>query len=342
VVAFRHLLDEQVHQVLQDEGMACRRTSDAVVELIVSLSNYREEGTQLFPLVFICDDVAALLQRVEGQDLLVIGQGSREAETVRRALKQCAPLARDPWSIWLERQPGGAMRYGLFRNDAFVLSETPMELFRGLQEPGLHAVGVLQLGDNIVELRGASGAARYVYLSGARSDSPPRTVAFRGLLSAIVRDVPPELRADTWTFYRRVFIDVMRTGHGSLVAVLPAGQSVPPAFADGILLEPNIDLASEIARYRAMRNEASRAGVHARGRLLAGMMGVDGITLLRTDGAIVGYQVFVQHAGAARQSPLIGGARRRTYEWLAEAVGTGLVAAFYRSQDGHMECTSTA
>ncbi len=342
IIAFRHLLREQLARALDQEEMACPHTPDALVEIVTSLSRYQEEGTALFPLVFLCDDVASLLAAVGGGEPLPLGSGSRDADTVRRALKQCAPLASDSWSIYFERtSDDDGLRFGLFRTDQFVLVETPMEILRATADRQLHAIGVAQLGDSIVEVRGASGLTRYVYLSGARSDAPPRTLLLHGLLSTIVRDVPEPLVADTWTFYRRVFIDAMRTGHGSLVAVSPSGAALCSTFADGQILEAPIDVAGSIARYHETRTEESRARVQAYARLLAGMMGVDGITLVRTDGAIIGYNVFIAHPheASARRS-LLGGARRRTYERLAALVGHELAAAFYRSQDGHMECAS--
>ena len=69
------------------------------------------------------------------------------------------------------------------------------------------------------------------------------------------------------------------------------------------------------------------------------MMSSDGITVLRSDGAVLGFNVFVAHPDSLDRHPgAIGGARRRTYETLAGMVGDGLVAAFYRSQDGHTAC----
>jgi hypothetical protein len=339
IISFRHLLREQLVEFLDEEGMRDDGTAEALVEIVTSLSRYQEEGTALFPLVFLCDDVDALLRAVDGDEPLVLGKGERGAVTVQRALKLCAPLANDNWSIYFQRVADG-LRYGLFRTDAFVLRETAMELLRETADPTLRALGVVQLGDSIVELRGGSGSVRYVYLSGARSDAPPRPVLLKGLLSAIVREVAEPLRADTWTFYRRVFVDAMRTGHGSLVAVLPAGFVVPATFADGLLLAQPIEVARSIERYRASPAEPERARLQAQARLVASMIGVDGITLLRSDGAIVGHNVFVKHAAEPGPSAHVGGARRRTYALLEAEVGKTLIAAFYRSQDGHMECAS--
>ena len=66
IIAFRHLLREELAQLLDDEGMHDEHTADALVEMVTSLSRYQEEGTALFPLVFLCDELAPLLRTVGG------------------------------------------------------------------------------------------------------------------------------------------------------------------------------------------------------------------------------------------------------------------------------------
>jgi hypothetical protein len=78
----------------------------------------------------------------------------------------------------------------------------------------------------------------------------------------------------------------------------------------------------------------------AYGNLLQGMLATDGITVLRTDGAILAYNAFVRlqqdEAGPARAA--VGGARKRAHFVLRRLVDEGsLVAAFFRSADGPSE-----
>lgn len=337
IVSFRHLLAAEVGAFLGAEGMSCEGTTDALVEMITSLSRYQEEGSALFPIVFLCDDLEVLSRTVRGLGTLAIGKGPRDAETARRALKQCAPLARSEWSIVIERG-AGELRYGLLRTDAFVLFDTPMQLLRASTDASVRAIGIAQLGDSVVELRGASGAVRFVYLTGTPLDGPPRPIVLRGLLDALVRDVEPTLRRDTQTFYRRVFVDVMRSAHGTLGAVLPVSGAMPTRFADGLHLAEPLDVPASIAAYRATRSDDDRARVQSNATLLRNMLGFDGITLMRTDGAILAYNVFVPHTPLDEVTQRTGGARHRSYELLAHAVGHDLTAAFYRSQDGNIQC----
>jgi hypothetical protein len=70
------------------------------------------------------------------------------------------------------------------------------------------------------------------------------------------------------------------------------------------------------------------------------MLRSDGITVLRTDGTVAGYNAFVRLPPAPREAAraVLGGARRRTFEVLSGEIGRGIVAAFFRSQDGDAQC----
>lgn len=338
VLSFRHLLTGAILEFLSAEGVGTEAFAHDVAETIVALSRYREEGTALFPAVFFCDDVAVLLDRLGGCDPVVVGAGPRAPLTTRRALKQCAPLGKGAWSIFLVRR-ADAYEYGVFRADDFVLSESPMARLRGLRDPTLALLGIVQLAENILEVRGCNGGGRLVHLSGARTDVPPATMLLLELVDAITRDVPEALRPDTQKFFRRVLIDALRSTHGSLIAVLPDGARELGPYRDGLLMTPPLDIAARVAEWRRERSTEARTAVQGMAQLLAGMLSADGITLLASDGSIVGYNVFLHPGADATAGEVsLGGARQRTFRALATEVGHTLVAAFVRSQDGYAAC----
>ena len=339
ILSYRHLLLGAVEDFLADAGMSNPETTEALAEVLVTLSRYREEGVPLFPAVYLGDDLDELLQVLHGSDPIGIGQGPSTPETMRRALKQCAPLGQRGWSVFLVRQPG-EVRYGVFHGSNFVLHETPMEWLRACRVRGRRAIGVVQLAENVLELRSSGGVARYIYLSGARIDMPPPPATLGELVRTLTRDVEPDALIDTRTFFRRVFVTSLRDSHGMLVAVLPAEPRSTSGrlFADGLLLEAPINVADRIRAYRRAPTEAAAGAVQALADLMQGMMSADGITVLRTDGTIAGFNVFIPHRASTRRNEQpTGGARRRTFDALAAEVGHEIVGAFYRSQDGFAE-----
>ena len=339
ILSYRHLLTGAVEDFLDEAGMSDPETTEALAEVLVTLSRYREEGVPLFPAVYIGDDLDELLGVLHGRDPIGIGQGPPTPETMRRALKQCAPLGRRGWSIFIVRRPG-ELRYGVFHGSSFILHETPMEWLRACNVRGRRAIGVVQLAENVLELRSSGGVARYVYLSGARVDMPPPPTTLGELVRTLTRDVEPDVLIDARTFYRRVFVTSLRESHGMLVAVLPAEprSTTGRLFADGLLLENPIDIVAQIRKYRRAPCEETGNAIQAYADLLQGMMSADGITVLRTDATIAGFNVFIPHRAPTRRNDQpAGGARRRTFDALVGEVGHELVGAFYRSQDGFAE-----
>jgi hypothetical protein len=335
VLSFRHLLSEAVERFLADAGMACELTADSLGELIVTLSRYHEEGAPLFPMAFMGDDLPAMLRLLGGTDPIAIGSGPRSRATIQRALKQCALLGQGRWwALYLLRVPEG-FAYGIFRTDPFPLGETPPERLRRRGGREARVVGVFQLAENVLELCAGGDLSRHVYLSGARSDTTPPFSALKDLADAATADVAPELREATRGFFKHVLFEVMQGSHGTLVAVLPRERARSELFVDGILLDEPVDTVARIQRYLAEPGDGAASSVRATAQLLRGMMATDGITVLRSDGCVVGYNIFVRHPASLAHLPaIVGGARRRTFEVLCASLGTELMAAFLRSQDG--------
>lgn len=340
ILSFRHLLSDAVGRFLDEAGMTCVQTADALSELVVTLSRYHEEGAPLFPMAFVGDDLGRMLELLGGTEPIAIGTGPRTRATIQRALKQCALLGQGRWwALYLLRVPEG-FAYGIFRTDPFPLVETPMERLRHLGSREARVVGVLQLAENVLELCAGGGLSRHVYLSGARTDASSPTWALDELADAATADVAPARREVAWNFFRRVLFEVMQGSHGALVAVLPRARERSALFVDGIILDEPVNTVARIERYLADPGPSTLSSVRATAQLLRGMMATDGITVLRSDGGLVGYNVFVRHPTSLSHVPaVVGGARRRTFEVLCTSLGTELTAAFMRSQDGTVACS---
>ncbi|MFL5356320.1 hypothetical protein [Archangium sp.] len=339
VLSFRHLLSDAVASFLHEAGLGAVQVVEPLSELIVTLSRYREEGEPLFPVAFLGDDLQEMLRVLDGKDAVAIGTGPRTRETIQRALKQCAPLGQGRWwSLYVLLVPDG-FAYGIFRTDPFPLVETPLERMRRAGDRSLRMVGVLQLAENVIELRGMGGLYRHIFLSGARAEVTLPTVAMDELSLGLTADVKEPARGLTRDFYRRVLFEAMQASHGTLVAVLPRDSESSPLFVDGVMLSEPIDMVARVMRYHESPGVEAASAVSSAAQLLRGMMATDGITVLRSDGFILGYNVFIRHPETLIREPArVGGARRRTYEVLCARVGRELTTAFFRSQDGAIAC----
>ena len=338
ILSFRHLLTSAVTEFLAERQMMCPQTAEALSELVVSLSSYREEGSPLFPQVFVCEDITAMLQALRGRDPMSVSDGDRSRVTMRRALKQCAPLSRGGWAIYFQLDEPGRFSYGLFRTDSFILSSSPIELLRAIKDPSIKLLGISRVAENIIELCASAGYRRFIHLSGARTDVPHPTRVLEDIVQAVTADVDEPFRLPAQGFFRHAFFDAMQAPHGSLAMVIPKNAPRSSLLDDGVMLQPSIDVVARIEAYKSDPREEKATSLQAVVTLLHGMLSADGITVLRSDGCLVGYNVFVEQPALREGEMPIGGARRRSFNVLCRHLGKELAAAFYRSQDGVALC----
>lgn len=343
LLSFRPVLVDKMQPLARPLGGDLDAATETLVEAVVQVSNFKEEGFPLAPLVFVGRELGELLGAINGSSPIELGVGPCATQTVHAALKSCAPLAEGRhWAIYLLIQEG-QLRFGIFCTDRSPLRWTSFEVIRLLPENGPPLVGITQLGESIVEVRGPAGAHLYFDFSGSvdRAGNPMRVI--KSFVHAVTRDVSEELRPKLKAFYYRLGVDVISGGHGALVAVLDHRQHPPDLLMDGIWLSQPIDLGERALRYEAHHSEADALALVAYGSLFRRMVSMDGITVFGSDGRLLGYNCFIhQQIIGSPIRQVVGGARRRAFEVLCRELGRSLAAVLYRSRDGAAECRVAA
>ncbi len=338
-VSFRGQLKGEVGEFIEKVGMACVETTNAIVELIVELSHYDEEGKQLYPKVMVCDSLTDTLALLQGAAPLEIGRGPKCSNTAKQALKKCAPLAQRGWSIYVERYPN-EFRYGVFREPELPTAVDIRRTLADSPKEATRAILAWQLAERAVELVGVGNRRLHLHLSAASIEEASPSAATEAFFRAAVRDAPEEVRESLRSYISSVIGRALLQAHGTLLIVVHKDKGLPTSLADdGILLVQPINLADLVRTFLDQRDQdvSSMLALTAYGSLLEGMLGCDGITVLRSDGAIVGYNFFVKRASSekAPESELLGGARRRAFTSLCSSVDRGeILCAFIRSSSG--------
>lgn len=335
IISLRDGLQSGVTDLLKAEGMSCTPTMEGLVQAIVALSKYHEEGVALFPELFISDDAKQLASIVQAQDLICVGKGPREAATVEQALKRCAPLARDGWAVYIERLEGG-FAYGVLRTSSHPLALNSAEaLISTGGNQILHAVMASQIGPEVVELLASCGRRIHVHFSAARWTEPSPRRAVYDLAEALTADVNAAVKSDTCRFLSKTVATALRSSHGTIVAVTKGfDEPVRKLFADCSALEPPIDVAQRVMDYKATKGPEELTALTASATLIQGLLASDGITVFSSDAKVLAYRAFIAPDTSATEQPA-GGARLRTYKTLCKAVADAqLVAVFYQSHDG--------
>jgi len=252
-------------------------------------------------------------------------------------LKKCAALAHSGWGIYLERT-SREFRYGIFATSTEPLGLELEELVMSVNDPRFPVISISQLAANLVEVRGGSGQRLRCHLSASESGQQSPTEAVEGLVEVMTGDVAPKNREQVARHLRRELVKDLRSSHGTLIAVVSSKRAkMPKSLRDGVLLDPRIDFQQGIANYKAQPHALTMAKLQASGALLLGMLTSDGITVFRSDAAVIGYRAFVASSPRPQTEKVVGGARRRAFESMCGLLGKDLLAAFMRSQDGHAE-----
>src|SRR6185437_8302163 len=149
-LTFRDLATGKINDFFLDEDKACGDTY-----LAGELLSYKDEGVECFPSIIVCDSIKNALQAFPGAVLHRIGDGPLDVASGRKIFKDCAPLCRDQWSIYIERSNNKVI-YGVF---TYLQLPTAISLREGItiDKSGLSAL-VRKINATTVELRGAKGS----------------------------------------------------------------------------------------------------------------------------------------------------------------------------------------
>ncbi|WP_426732701.1 hypothetical protein [Myxococcus faecalis] len=341
-ISFRAPLQGEVQDFLTQVGISCVPTTTALVELVVELSHYEEEGKRLFPNILVCNSLSEALGVVQGTEPLTIGRGEKGAATARLALKRCAPLTREAWAMFVERVEEKEFHYGVFRRPLLPTAVDIRETVASLPADTQGVVLLGQVAERIVEVVGPGEKRLLVHLSAAKAtDAAPRG-SLAALVTAATINCDEACRESLRTYLSSKLTRALVEGHGALIAVVPLGKNIPSVLReDGRFFATPIELAPVIKGFLGGHDIESIMALNSYAALIEGMLGSDGITVLRSDGALLGYNAFVKSNNTehtALPSQLLGGARRRAFEVLCKLVEqVELACAFMRSSNGSSE-----
>src|SRR5262249_13653102 len=124
---------------VRDSGFTCVHLEALIRELVGRLAAYREEGSPLFPEVFVFESQDGLTALAPGVFQLIAGTAPLAADSAAEILKSCAPLATAGWAIFVVKD-GEFIRYGLFRSARHSFA-TPAE--ESMQDLGKQAPVIL-------------------------------------------------------------------------------------------------------------------------------------------------------------------------------------------------------
>lgn len=336
-ISLRPVILGETVTFLQKEGMDCLITQDGLVSLVNQLVNYREEGKDLFPKVYILDDIDLVLQSLPMSQHCFIGEGEKTKDTMLRALKKCAPLTEADWSIYIQRN-GDNFSYGVFRAGTSLLSVSIEDflIINGTEE--LKAILLHQISDKLIEIKGVQNDPLMISFGGLEETNKSPIENQFEFIKTIVKNVDSSIKEQTSNFFKKVFNEILKVGHGTLACTIKGNKkTIPKRLDDGIVLKEKINIPNIIKELLEKDDLQANSKLNGFFTIIIGMMESDGITVFTDEGEVAAYNVFVKHPDSIAKTNTSGGARSRTFLTLCKLIGKGIESAYIQSQDGKIE-----
>jgi len=324
-------------EFLNQEEMDCLATQNALPELISQLLYYKEEGKSLYPEIYIFDDLPLVKKVLTNSQFCFIGSGDKTTETILKALKKCAPLTEKNWSIYILRKDA-EFEFGVFRAGTSILSVSVSEALINEGMEGLKVILIHQIAEKLIEVRGIRADSLIISFGSQEYVTNSPTTNQTKFIETIVSKISEKSKDPTINFLKKVFLEVLQKGHGTLACVINSSKKVlPKKLADGITLSQRINVSEIIEELLDNNDLQANAKLEGQFSLIVGMMQSDGITVFTDKGEIASYNVFVKHPEKIVNVKTTGGARSRTYQTLCGMIGNGIESAYIQSQDGKVE-----
>lgn len=331
-----------IGEFLYDEGFArCAITKEGILELINMISDYYEEGVHLFPEVIISNDIDELFKTIPNREL-IIHEAELSVNEFKNAVKLCAPLATEKWTIFIEVSDS-KIRFGLTTAE---MTETSFSLYQqtvgemGLEQAGVTVAYIRNISQKTVELVGLK-QQRIVSLT--LHDIEHLLTDEVKKLSKVVSESCNEKFASTiGVYFEKSVNEAIKIGHGNLIGVVDGSEEnisiIKEKLNDGIYLQNPIDLAQLVAFAETEKNNETSVALKSFTSVTISMLNHDGITIFSNQGKVLGYHFFIGNY-IADDSGFVGGARTRAFESMKNS--KLFKCCFYKSQDGNIKFWET-
>ena len=337
VYSIRDSLQGSLQTFVRNSGLDSTFLEELIRDFVVLLAAYREEDVPMFPSVFVAyrrEDLSSILTTGKPVQLGSVDRTGGPASTI---LKDCAPLAREGWAVFVHIDDKDIAYYGVFRSARHSLSTGADEVIADLGD-SVKLVMLRNCGHQSVEIYNTSRNKLTAVLKVATSAYS----ALDAHISLFVRTMTAGVAEsyELQAYLKRVITGIVQHCHGTLLAVMHADDDKNSSNTpSGVIPQPCINFADLHAEAMKLRDADSLADLRAAEVLLEGMIGSDGIVVFGNDATVKAYRSFIKpNPEEEVKIGTEGGARRRTFALMKLRLSDRYLGAFYRSQDGDTKC----
>lgn len=322
---------EVIIDFLKEESFPMSDTIvNGLLDIVNQVSDYHEEGEKLFPEVIVMNDIS-ILQMVQARTEQMYS-GPIDSHTFSLAMKLCAPLAKNNWSIYMNIVDDNNIQYGVVSGE---LKETSLSLRRQILElkPKVeHVLYIRNIGSKNVEFQNTSKTCIVsLSLDGIVKNQDDK---LNDLVSCTLEDIPEYKKSDIlFAFMHKTIEDALNEGHGNLIVVCKESElSVClKEMSGGAIIKEPMDIPLLLEDDRTLERNTTSVAIKSYVSLIKSMINHDGITFCSTTGKILAYHYIVNN-NKVEEVKVVGGSRTKAFEALKTL--PGVYACFFKSQDG--------
>ncbi|MBS9810239.1 MULTISPECIES: hypothetical protein [Vibrio] len=338
-----HVLDLIGSFLYQEKFPSYTYLREGILDLVDSTSSYREEGEELYPEIFITNNIDSVLETLPFCKNVEIDRQAASVKEFSNALKLCAPLSRNGWVIYINVEETH-ISYGVVSSEISELSPTFRTQAVGelSQNGDEYCIAYLQnVGNKTVLLKGSEASALICLTLNSKGSAHGHEL--KQLCSFITQDIDDQYKDISASYFKKLIGNALIIGHGNLIGVVKDNHEKISALktrhSDGIYLRKPINMYDLLAASEEEKTREACTSNRLYSSLLESMLNHDGMTVLTTSGKILGYHVFVKPQGD-EENGLVGGARTRAFEIMKRS--ECFECCFYKSQDGNEKIWSVS
>jgi hypothetical protein len=304
-----------------------------IAYLASNICQYQEESMRLNPELLITTDVLSIAKILPTHVMIPIAVGPVSIDTFKKALKACAPLAKESWIIYINIEPN-LISYGLLASGVASPNPSPYSHLKDIfPELTPSAIYFKALSPKLLMVKGKR--EEIVISFSLEEHEYEDNNHVNKLAEHISRFVVEEWRIVTQDLFVGLLEQAFAESHGCLVAVLnndpTAMTELRQQITNGIFIPEPINIAERIIQAQETHSSNDQMLLYSICGVVRRMISHDGIALFSSDGRLLGYNLFIP-SNDNETKGVIGGARSRAFQKLCSL--QMLSCVFFRSQDG--------
>lgn len=331
-----------IKKILADESIVMHTTlEENLFDFLGKICIYEEEEHKIKPLLIIGKDLNNFFAQCPFHYESTIYSDDIEGKNFSRIIKAMVPLCNNNWYIFIDILDD-KISYGIFRNFQSPVSVNFEELFfdnssLGDKQNQVGLVCIKPYEKNSFILKSLCTEETIISFSfkSIKEQAETKLVHMKEDLMISI-ETPDRTYIDKALF--RMLSYMPNKIHGSLCIIVTNEYTYPNDYLHGLSVQPQLDLVDCIISTEKISAYEDAEKYYALTNLFYEFMNIDGITVLNTNGRVIGYNAFYRSSETPTEET--GGARKRTFAGLTKEmnkINSNIVGVYYQSQDGNFD-----